>query len=103
MDEYIKTWNHIIMNCGYDNTYKMAWAKALVELSVAAQGRGQQHVAFTFEQIAEKYLSYYWNQTIYFDLVQGSNLKKLPEVLTGIIERKIIIFQSALKKFNLNG
>lgn len=36
----------------------------------------------SFEQIAEKFIKYYWNQTIYFDLVQGSNHKKIPEVMS---------------------
>ncbi|WP_434132587.1 HNH endonuclease [Sporomusa sphaeroides] len=97
MDEYIKIWNYIIMNGGYDNTYKMAWAKAVVELSIAVQDRGQHSVTFTFKQIAEKYLSYYWNQTIYFDLVQGSNLKKIPEIVNST---KALIEQYHLTKRN---
>lgn len=63
------------MNCSFDNTYKMAWAKAIVELAIQHKER------MSFEEIAELYLKYYWNQTIYFDLIQGSNLKKIPEVV----------------------
>ena len=29
-------------------------------------------------------LKYYWNQTIYFDLIQGSNLSKPPEFITEV-------------------
>ena len=97
MNEYIRTWNYIIMNGGYDNTYKMAWAKALVELSIEAKDEGQPNITFTFKQIAEKYLNYYWNQTIYFDLVQGSNLKKRPEILNST---KALIEQYYLTKGN---
>ena len=81
MKEYIKLWNSIIMNGSFDNTYKMAWAKSLVELASTVNFDSEAKVTFSFEQIAECYFKYYWNQTIYFDLIQGSNLSKIPEVL----------------------
>ncbi|WP_245326472.1 HNH endonuclease domain-containing protein [Methanococcus voltae] len=65
----------------------MAWAKALVELCVLntdlknIKNNQNSTISFTFEEIAELYLKYYWNQTIYFDLVQGSNLTKLPVII----------------------
>lgn len=34
MDICIKQWNDLILYCSFDNTYKMAWSKALVELTV---------------------------------------------------------------------
>ncbi|MBA2861796.1 HNH endonuclease domain-containing protein [Methanococcus maripaludis] len=79
MEDYIKNWNNIIMNCSFDNTYKMAWAKALVE--TASLKNIDSDLVIPFEKIAELFLKYYWDQTIYFDLIQGSNLKKIPEVL----------------------
>ena len=84
MNDYIKAWNDIIMNGSFDNTYKMSWAKALVELSSSANIYDDAEITFTFEQIADCYFKYYWNQTIYFDLKQGSNLSKLPEVLRNV-------------------
>lgn len=33
MNDYVRTWNNLILNCSFDNTYKMAWSKALVELA----------------------------------------------------------------------
>ena len=39
MDAYIKNWNNIIMNGSFDNTYKIAWAKALVELQRVLFGK----------------------------------------------------------------
>jgi hypothetical protein len=33
MDDYIRAWTEIIAHCNFDNTYKMAWAKSLLELS----------------------------------------------------------------------
>ncbi len=58
----------------------MAWAKALVEIAIS--NNKQAKVVIPFDDIAEKFLKYYWNQTIYFDLTQGANLKKPPEILT---------------------
>lgn len=80
MDPRLKKFKKIIRECNYDNTYKMALAKALVELSSEKEYEGD-FVVFTVYDAAHKFLKYYWNQTIYFDLVQGSNLKKIPEVL----------------------
>jgi hypothetical protein len=69
------------MNGSFDNTYKMAWAKSIVELALLSKRDSPHDIYFDFRQIAELYLKYYWNQTIYFDLTQGSNLKKIPEIL----------------------
>jgi hypothetical protein len=82
MDNYIKKWNDLILDCSFDNTYKMAWAKALVELSVNTCETTEGIIVFEFKDIAKHCLKYYWNQTIYFDLVQSPNVKKPPEMIT---------------------
>ncbi|CAF30314.1 HNH endonuclease domain-containing protein [Methanococcus maripaludis] len=79
MEDYIKNWNKIISNCSFDNTYKMAWAKAIVETAISKDI--DSALIISFEEIAELFLKYYWNQTIYFNLTQGSSLKKIPEAL----------------------
>lgn len=33
------------------------------------------------QRIANKFIKYYWNQTIFFDLIQGSNLIEPPLIL----------------------
>ena len=83
MSRQFDEFKQIIREFSYDNTYKVAWAKALVELSSELPIAGDE-VEITLEQIARKYLKYYWNQTIFFDLIQGSNLQKPPEVVTTI-------------------
>jgi 5-methylcytosine-specific restriction endonuclease McrA len=60
----------------------MAWAKALVELAVNIEVDMDNTITFNFYDIAELCLKYYWNQTIYFNLIQGSNIKKPPEIIT---------------------
>lgn len=76
-DNYIKEFLNLIRNCSVDNTYKMAWGKALVEL--ASENPKLNLIAL--EDIAKKIFKYYWNQTIYFDLIQGSNISKPPEFI----------------------
>ncbi|MEH6944130.1 HNH endonuclease, partial [Bacillus sp. JJ722] len=66
----------LILNCNFDNTYKMGWLKALVELTVNTNKMKEDKVAFDFYDIAKRWLKYYWNQTIYFDLIQSPNIKK---------------------------
>ncbi|PFP09369.1 HNH endonuclease [Priestia megaterium] len=85
MDGYIKQWNDLILNCSFNNTYKMVWSKALVELSLNFSDNNDEEIetiAFDFNEIGELCLKYYWNQTIYFDLDQSPNLKKPPEMIT---------------------
>ena len=58
----------------------MAWAKALVEISCSKEKNERIELA----DIAIKVFKYYWNQTIYFDLIQGSNISKPPEYITEV-------------------
>ncbi|WP_335509732.1 hypothetical protein [Bacillus sp. JJ722] len=60
----------------------MAWAKALVELIVDTHEMKEDEITFDFNEIAKLCLKYYWNQTIYFDLIQSPNIKKPPEMIT---------------------
>ena len=86
-NNFYNTFKKIIRECNYDNTYKMAWAKALVEL--ATEGVYEKDIVeIKLEDIAKKYIKYYWNQTIFFDLIQGSNLLKTPVIIQNV---KILI------------
>lgn len=80
-NKFYSRFTKIIRECNYDNTYKMAWAKSLVELC-SAKELNEESVLITLHEIAGKFLKYYWNQTIFFDLVQGSNPQKPPKILT---------------------
>ena len=75
----------IIRECNYDNTYKMAWAKSLVELALENKKKDEV-IEIELNLIAEKFIKYYWNQTIFFDLIQGSNLIKTPVILQNVKE-----------------
>ena len=78
-----KLFKQIIRESNYDNTYKMAWSKSLVELSTQLN-LDKNFIIISFEDIAKKYVKYYWNQTIFFDLKQGSNPLKPPVILTHV-------------------
>ena len=80
MNSYIGDFLRVIRNCNVDNTYKMAWAKALVEISCDEE----KNERIELKDIAKKIFKYYWNQTIYFDLIQGSNISKPPEYITEV-------------------
>ncbi|MEH7455456.1 HNH endonuclease domain-containing protein [Gottfriedia acidiceleris] len=96
MNEYINQWHSLILNCSFDNTYKMVWGKALVELSLnVSDDYDKNMVVFEFKDIAELCLKYYWNQIIYFDLIQSPNLKKPPEIV-GIT--KLLINEYFIKR-----
>lgn len=93
MHLYLKEFLNVIRNCSTVNTYKMAWARALVELSIENPNSNK----FYLKDISVKFFKYYWNQTIYFDLIQGSNLSKPPEVIT-LVKKEITNYFSEINK-----
>lgn len=82
-NEFYEKFKRIIRECNYDNTYKMAWAKALVEISLENSVQ-DDIVEIKLQDIAKKYIKYYWNQTIFFDLIQGSNMLKTPVIVQNV-------------------
>ncbi len=55
MNDYIRQWNEVIVNGSVDNTYKMAWARSIIELCVEKE-QPQNEVVFDFKEIAKKYI-----------------------------------------------
>ncbi|OUQ13636.1 HNH endonuclease [Massilimicrobiota sp. An142] len=76
MSEYIKNWLDIIENMNNDNTYKLAWGRALLELIIELDVVQDVNV-FSFQQIAVKMLKYYWNQIYFFQLKQSPAKKPI--------------------------
>lgn len=69
-----------------DNSYKMVWAKAIVELSCENPNRTE----IPLGDIATKVAGYYWNIHIFFDpegktLRQGSNSAKPPVIFAASV------------------
>ena len=87
MSAKISDFKRVIREANYENTYKMAWAKSLVEIaSLHTIFPGENII--DFRDISKCFFKYYWNQTIFFNLIQGSNIKKQPRVLQ-IVKRAI--------------
>ena len=78
MNKYIQDLLFVIRNCSVDNTYKMCWIKSIVECCIETP----QESNITFDRVSRRMFNHYWNQTIHFDLRQGSNPIKPPEFLT---------------------
>ena len=83
MNSYIKQWLEIIENMNNDNTYKLAWGRAIIELCFETNQLDKQ-VTFTFQHIAKKMIKYYWNQTYFFHLDQSPNKKKIPILVQNV-------------------
>lgn len=89
MDEYIQDFADIIRNGSMDNTYKMAWGRALVEYCVSTDTNEPIH----FSQLAPLIFKYYWDQTIFFNLRQSPQLLK-PAVILQLVIKEISKYQS---------
>ena len=76
MDDYLKQLTHIISNGSMENTYKMSWIRSIVE---TCEKKPKEVVHF--DELSSLIFKYYWNQSIFFNLQQGPNLKKKPKIL----------------------
>jgi hypothetical protein len=92
--DFIDKWFYIIRNCSFDNTYKMAWAKAITEISLEVEysSNPKDFIEITLKGISEKVIRYYWEQTIFFDLQQSSNPNK-PPVVVSLVKEIIKVYQ----------
>ena len=76
MNKYIKDLTTIIRDGNMENTYKMSWIRSIVEHSTI----NPHTKIIPFDNLSPLIFKYYWNQTIFFDLKQGPNLIKKPEI-----------------------
>ena len=75
---------HNLISYGkYNNTYKMAWIKAIVETCE----KSPKH-KIHFDDLSMLIFKYYWNQCIFFGLNQGQNLNNKPKIIQ-IVEKCI--------------
>ena len=78
--QIIKDYLQVIRNGSNVNTYKLTWAKAIIEICAEQP----TITVIPLEEIAKKVFKYYWNQTIYFDLQQSNNPNLVPEIVTEV-------------------
>ena len=76
MDSYLKDFTHVIRNCSMESTYKMGWARAIVEYLVKNPSKYIVH----FDDLSPLIFKYYWNQLIFFNLQQSPNPNKPPAI-----------------------
>ncbi|MDA7793347.1 hypothetical protein N8985_04475 [Glaciecola sp.] len=82
MQDYIKELTTLIRDGDMQNTYKMTWARAIVESCVLDESQSVIH----FDTLSEKIFGYYWNQSIFFQLEQSPNPHKRPEIHQIVLE-----------------
>lgn len=76
---YIKNWLTIIEQMNNDNTYKLAWGRALVECVYFDDYEEMDNQVYvSFDSIAFRMLKYYWNQLFFFHLKQSPYRDKDP-------------------------
>ena len=80
ISKYINNWLDIIEKMNNDNTYKLAWGRALLECISfdKCYEEDVEYVFIKFEDIAECMIKYYWNQMFFFNLKQSPS--KIPVV-----------------------
>jgi 5-methylcytosine-specific restriction endonuclease McrA len=96
MNDYIKQWLEIIENMNNENTYKLAWGRAILELVLELETVKEVNI-FKFNQIAHKMLKYYWNQIYFFQLKQSPS--KTPVIVQET--EKCICFVSEQRGSNI--
>lgn len=84
MDKILDSWSFVIQNCLLQNSYKLAWAKSIVECCV----ENHQSTVISFDNISQKMFGYYWDLTFYYDFNQGPNPNK-PPLLESYVRKKI--------------
>ena len=82
MNAYLNQWLTIIEQMNNDNTYKLAWGRALLECihNNIYSTNAQNLVVIDFHDIAKYMVKYYWNQSFFFNLKQSANQKKPPVI-----------------------
>ena len=76
MDDYLKDLTKVIRESKMTNTYKMCWMRSIIEYLV----NNPKKNTISFDDLSPLIFKYYWNQTVFFDLQQGSNPDKPPEI-----------------------
>ena len=91
MNPYINLWLKVIDGMSNDNTYKLAWGRAIVEICHFSSIEDKATLEIHFDEISEQFLKHFWNQTYFFKLYQGP-AKSKPRIQK-ITEEMIIEYQ----------
>jgi len=94
MNDYLEQWLKVIDGMRNVNSYKLAWGRSLIELCHSAEITGES-TTFSFDQISENFLKYFWNQTYFFKFYQGP--AKTKPVIQQITEELIDLYQQEVQ------
>ena len=73
------------------NSYKLAWGRSIIEICHSSEVTDYS-ITFSFDQISENFLKYFWNQTYFFKFYQGP--AKTKPVIQQITEELIELYQN---------
>lgn len=98
ISKYINSWLDIIERMNNDNTYKLAWGRAILECISfdKCYEENANNVFIKFEDIAECMIKYYWNQMFFF------NLKQSPAKVPVVCQETQKLIQDYKEKTNSN-
>lgn len=64
--KYINDWLNIIENMNNDNTYKLAWGRAILEcINDNSYTESSDRCVILFDDISKCMIKYYWNQMFF--------------------------------------
>lgn len=85
--EYINNWITVIEQMNNDNTYKLAWGRAILEcVSFDRYKIFDNDVIIDFTDISECMIKYYWNQLFFFNLKQAPYKDKYPVICNDVLK-----------------
>lgn len=79
--EYLNNFRKAITQGKGENTYKMAWAKSIVELSLQVPDSTKGEINLPLEEISKCFIKYYFDHEIFFSLKQNQNPNKNPDFI----------------------
>jgi hypothetical protein len=81
MEPYLQDWVSVLQGMSNDNTYKLAWGRAIIEsILLSETDENSELYSLDFSLIAEKILKYYWNQIFFFGLRQSPSAQNPPVI-----------------------
>ena len=91
MDPYIELWLKVIDGMSNDNTYKLAWGRAIVEICHFSDLKSESNLEIHFDEISEHFLKSFRNKSYFIQLYQSS-VKFQPKIQQ-ITEEMILVYQ----------
>lgn len=77
--QYLNKWLTVIEQMNNDNTYKLAWGRAIIEcIMFEKYNIDGNKVIVEFDEISKCMIKYYWNQIFFFNLKQSPYKDKNP-------------------------